>query len=126
MSRYKTKSERTIIVVGKRRSHKIQWVFMGILLFLVFFVPIYGTTLRYDVSIAFRTIFSAVGELCLTFGGVLTIFSILFSILSRRKFYLKSFIFGVVLLWIGAFLTDTQFSFFGYLFGGTNPDPGYY
>ena len=126
MSRYKTKNERTIIVVGKRGSHKLYWLFLGILLFLVVFVPIYGTTLRYDVSITLRVIFSVFGDLCLTFGGVLTALSILFSILSRRKIYLKSFIFGVVLLWIGAFLTDSQFSFFGYLFGGNKPDPGYY
>jgi len=126
MSRYNTKNERIIIVGGKRRSHKLQWIFMGILLFLVVLVPIYGTTLRYNVSITLRATFSAFGELCLTFGGVLTALSVVFSIVSRGKFYLKSFIFGIVLLWIGAFLTESQFSLFGYLFGGINPDPGYY
>jgi hypothetical protein len=31
-----------------------------------------------------------------------------------------------MLLWIGAFMTDAQFSLFGYLFGGNSPDQGYY
>jgi hypothetical protein len=39
---------------------------------------------------------------------------------------LKIFIFGIVLLWVGAFMTDTQFSLFGYLFGGNSPPKGYY
>ena len=126
MSRTKAKSDNIIIIAGKRRSHKLQWIFMAIILFVVVFVPIYGTTLRYDVGITLRMFFSSFGDICLTMGAALVILSILFSLLSRRKFYLKSFIFGIILLWVGAFLTDTQFTIFGYLFGGNNPDPGYY
>ena len=126
MSRSKSKNGTIVIVEGKRHSRKTYWVFLSIILFLVVFVPIYGTTLRYDVSIALRATFSAFGDLCLTFGVALTLLSVAFSLLSRRRFYLKSFIFGIVLLWIGAFLTDTQFSLFGYLFGGNRPSQGYF
>jgi hypothetical protein len=125
MSRYKTKNDRMIIVIGKKRSHKTKWIFLAIILFLAAFVPIYGTTLRYDASITLRLIFSSIGEVSLTLGGVLTALSAVISIFSR-KFYIKTFIFGIVLLWIGAFLTDTQFSLFGSLFGRNNPPQGYY
>ncbi len=125
MSRYKTKNDSTVIVIRKHRSHMWQWIFVGIILFLVVFMPIYGINLRYEMSLTLRTIFSAFGELCLTFGGVLTALSLVISLVFR-KIYLKSFIFGIILLWIGAFLTDSQFSFFGYLFGSNNPSQGYY
>ena len=125
MSRIKTKNNQTIIILKKKRSRTTHWILMGIILFLVVFMPIYGITLRYEVSLTLRAIFSVFGELCLTFGGALTGLSVVIS-LFFRKFYLKSFIFGIVLLWIGAFLTDSQFSLFGYLFGRNNPSQGYY
>jgi hypothetical protein len=125
MSRIKTKNNQTIIILKKKHSRTTHWIFMGIILFLVVFMPIYGITLRYEVSLTLRAIFSVFGELCLTFGGALIGLSVVISLVSR-KFYLKSFIFGIVLLWIGAFLTDSQFSLFGYLFGRNNPSQGYY
>ena len=115
-----------IIVYGKRHSRKTHWIFIAIVFFIAIFMPIYGTTLRYEVGNTLRYTFSAIGELCLSVGAVITGLSVLFSITSRKKFYLKSFIFGIVLLWIGAFMTDTQFSFFGYLFGANNPPQGYH
>jgi hypothetical protein len=118
------KNDSVIVLYEKKHSRKAHWVFIAIILFLVIFMPIYGTTLRYDVSNTLRFIFSSIGELSLTFGGALTGLSVVFSIFSR-KFYLKSFIFGIVLLWIGAFMTDTQFSLFGSIFGGNSPSKGY-
>lgn len=119
------KNDNIIILYGKKRSRKAHWVIIAIVLFLAIFMPFYGTTLRYEVSNTFRFIFSSIGELSLTFGGALTALSAIFSIASR-KFYLKSFIFGIVLLWIGAFMTDAQFSLFGYVFGGNSPPQGYH
>ncbi len=119
------KNDNLILIYQKKHSRKTHWVFIGIILFIAIFMPIYGTALRYEVSSTLRFIFGAVGELCLTFGMVLTMLSVVFSIFSK-KFYLKSFIFGIVLLWIGAFMTDTQFSLFGYLFGANSPPQGYH
>ena len=120
------KNDNIIILYGKRHSRKVHWIFIAIVLFIAIFMPIYGTTLRYEVSSILRFTFSAIGELCLSLGAVITGLSVIFSITSRKKFYLKSFIFGIVLLWIGAFMTDAQFSFFGYLFGANNPLQGYH
>jgi len=120
-----TKNDNVIILYKKKQSNKIQWIFIGIILIIAVLIPIYGTTWRYEVSITLRLLFSAVGEICLTMGIGITLMSMAFSLVSR-KFYLKAFIFGIVLLWIGAFTTDTQFSLFGYLFGGHSPTPGYH
>jgi hypothetical protein len=119
------KSDNVILLYKKKNSRKIHWIFIGVIFFIVIFMPIFGTSLRYELSHTLRFFFSAIGELSLMCGGALTGLSVLFSIVSR-KFYLKSFIFGIVLLWIGAFMTDTQFSLFGYIFGGNNPSQGYY
>jgi hypothetical protein len=119
------KKDSVIILYEKKHSRKAHWFFIAIILFLVIFMPIYGTTLRYKVSNTLRFIFSAIGELCLTFGGALAALSVVFS-LASRKFYLKSLIFGIVLLWIGAFMIDAQFSLFGYVFGGNSPQQGYH
>lgn len=119
------KNDNVTILYRKNHSRKVHWVFLGIILIIAIVIPMYGTTWRYDVSITLRMLFSAVGEICLTIGSGLTLLSVLF-FFGSRKFYLKAFIFGIVLLWIGAFMTDTQFSLFGYLFGANAPAQGYH
>jgi hypothetical protein len=125
MSRNKSKTESGVIYLGRRRSNRAHWVFIAIILFIAILVPIYGTTLRYDVSISLRILFSAIGEICLTLGTPLIIITFLFSLFSKHL-YFKTFILSIVLLWVGAFLTDTQFSMFGYLFGQHTPSQGYH
>lgn len=125
MSRYKSKSEGAVIYLGRRRPSRARWLIIGIILVIVIVVPIYGMTLRYDMSITFRFLFSSIGEICLTLAIPLIIISVALSLIQKR-IYFKTFIIGIVLLWVGAFLTDTQFSAFGYLFGQNNPEQGYY
>lgn len=119
------KNDNVILLYRKKNSKKVHWIIFGIILIIAVIIPIYGTTWRYDVSITLRMLFSGFGEICLTVGSGIILLSVLF-FFGSRKFYLKSFIFGIVLLWIGAFLTDTQFSLFGYLFGANSPPQGYH
>ena len=125
MSRSKSKNEAAIIYFGRRRPNRARWLIIGIILVIVIVVPIYGITLRYDMSITFRFLFSSIGEICLTLATPLIIISVVLSLIQKR-IYFKTFIIGIVLLWVGAFLTDTQFSAFGYLFGQNNPEQGFY
>jgi len=125
MSRYKSKNDELTFNFGRGRSNRFQWVFIAILVFVIIIVPIYGITLRYDVSIMVRFVFSTMGDICLTIGILVTFFTVIFSLFSKHIFF-KSFILGIVLIWIGAFLTDTQFNIFGYLFGHNSPPQGYY
>ena len=119
------KNNDVIILYKKKHSSKVHWIIFGIIFIIAIFIPIYGTTWRYDISITLRLLFSAIGEICLTVGFVITLLSMVFFFFSR-KLHVKSFIFGIVLLWIGAFMADDQFSFFGYLFGANTPQQGYH
>ena len=119
------KNDNVIILDRKKHSRKVHWIFFGIILIIAVFIPIYGTTWRYDISITLRLLFSTIGDISLTVGFAITLLSVVFFFFSH-KFHLKSFIFGIVLLWIGAFMADAQFSFFGYLFGANTPPQGYH
>ena len=125
MSRYKTRNEKAVFYLGRKRSNRAHWIFIAIIVFVIIIVPIYGTTLRYDVSIVLRSIFAAVGLICLFIGGTLVIVALGFAFLARN-FYFKSLILGTVLLWVGAFLYDVQVDFFGILIGQNNPSQGYH
>ena len=125
MSRYKTKNKGAIIYLGRRRSNRACWILIAIIVFVVILVPIYGTTLRYDVSITLRFFFSEIGEFCLTFAVGLLLVSAVLS-LASKKIYIKSMIIAVVLLWIGACLTGGQFNLWGTLIGPDPPNQGYH
>jgi len=125
MSRYKTSTKGAVIYLVRRRSNLARWTFIAIIVFVVILVPIYGTTLRYDVSITLRLLLSAIGELCLTLGAGLFLVSALLSLYSKR-IYVKSMIIAVVLLWIAACLTGGQFTLWGNLIGPDPPSQGYH
>ncbi|MFX0058436.1 MAG: hypothetical protein ACFE85_10900 [Candidatus Hodarchaeota archaeon] len=51
-------------------------------------------------------------------------YSVIKAVISKR-FSIGAMFFGVLLLWIGCFLTDTTFDFMGMLIGREHPPQGY-
>ncbi len=113
-----------IIRERKHNSKAFTWVFVGIFSIIAIYVPFFGINLQYQVGTFFHFIFSKVGELCMWAGGILLGFSILGTIYSK-KIYLKSIAFGILLLWIGAFLTGQAFELLGFQIG-EQPPQGYH
>ena len=119
-----TKHENVIVIYKEKRHSKIAWIFAGILLFIAVYVPFFGTDLRYQTGTVLKLIFNYIGTVCLVFGPLLIAFSVIRLLLSKR-FSLGAMFFGVLLLWIGCFLTDTTYDFMGLLIGRKNPSQGY-
>lgn len=112
------------ILRKQRKPNRIFLVFLGILGFVAVVVPFFGSNLRYMAGSLFKTIFSSVGQICLTIGGALLAIGLLKIFFGR--FSVKTMLYAALLLWIGAFLTGIPFEFFGIAFGGSRPPQGYH
>ncbi|MHA2127949.1 MAG: hypothetical protein ACW99E_21810 [Promethearchaeota archaeon] len=73
----------------------------------------------------FRKTLNFIGTTCLTFGGIITIFSIVRLFLDHR-INTKWFIMGIVLLWIGSWCTGIAINLFGIQIGRDNTSVGYH
>jgi hypothetical protein len=120
-----TKHENVIVIYKEKRKYsKIAWIFAGILLFVAIYVPFFGTDLRYQTRTVLKLTFNYLGTVCLIFGPLLIAYAVVKVILSKRL-SLGVLFFGVLLLWIGCFLTDTTYDFMGLLIGRKSPPQGY-
>ncbi|MBA7619976.1 hypothetical protein ES703_27318 [subsurface metagenome] len=121
----KNKGERIIIYSQKRRSpNKVFLAFLGILVFIAVYIPFFGSNLQYQTGTIFKFIFNTIGTLCLVLGITGFIINILKIFL--KKISIGGFTISVLLLWIGAFLTDTSFTIMSFLMGGDRPTIGYH
>jgi len=91
------------------------------------FFPFYGITLRYQVGSVFSKVFDSIGILCLLAGGLAVSFSVL-GIFTGRSINTKTFIIGIVLLWVGCWCTGVVLKLFGNTIGGSgvSENPGYH
>lgn len=115
-----TRNESDIIIIkDKKSSFKgAYWVLFAILLFVAVYVPFFGANIRYQTGAILRTIFNTIGTICLVGGGILLAFGII-SIFLKGSSGLAMLLAGVLILWIGSWLTGVPFLFD--LFGsGTN------
>lgn len=99
-------------------------VITGVLFFILIFFPFYGITLRYQVGSIFRIIFDFIGRICLFFGALLLIISIVGMFLHHISW--KMFMSGVFLLWAGCWLTGAMVNLFGIHIGDANRGSGGY
>ena len=112
------------ILRKQRKPNRTFLVFLGILGFVAVVVPFFGSNLRYMTGTFFKTIFVSVGQIFLTIGSAL--FVINFLKIFFHKFSVKSMMFSLFLLWVGAFLTGMPFELLGIAIGGTQPPQGYH
>lgn len=116
---------KNVIILEKERNHsKLAWIFAGILGFVAIYVPFFGTNLRYQTGTVLKLIFNSIGTICLTFGPLLIAYGVI-KIVFTKKLSVGSIFFGVLLLWIGCFLTDSTFDFMGMILGRKSQPIGY-
>jgi len=114
-----------IIQERKHKSKTFTWVFIGFFAFIAIYVPFFGMNLQYQVGTLFHFVCSKLGELCSYAGWIMLGFNFI-TVIANRKIYPKSLAFGILLLWIGAFLTGQAFELFGFQIGGDQPPQGYH
>jgi len=114
-----------IILIQKKGSKKTVWIFFVIILFIAVYVPFFGSNLQYMTAATLRIIFSYIGNICIMFGVFLLILGGI-NLIRGKKIPVKSFLMGILLLWIGACLTGTIFNLFGMFIGPTPPPQGYH
>ena len=121
----KNKGDRIVIYSQKRRSsNKVFLAFLGILVFIAIYVPFFGSNLQYQTGTIFKYIFNIIGNLFLILGGASLVINIL-KVFGKR-ISIGGFTISILLLWIGAFLTGTSFTIWGFLMGGERPPIGYH
>lgn len=118
-------NKESIIIYQEKGTKKSVWIIFGILVFIAIYVPIFGNNLRYQAGTLIKAVFNSLGTISIFLGGVLIFFGIL-KLLLNKRISIGTLVFGVLLLWIGAFLTDTPFELFGFLLGGSKPPSGYH
>ena len=109
----------------QKKSRTMTYVIIGIIIFIGVIFPFFAVNLRYQVGYIFSQIFDSIGMLCLTLGGIFTLFSIL-SVFVQRSLSPRYFIMGIVLLWIGCLCTGTVIEFFGFTVGNERSAGGGY
>ena len=100
-------------------------IITGIIIFLSVIFPFFAVNLRYQAGYIFSQIFDSVGMLCMTFGGLLMLFSIL-SLFFQRSLNIRYFIMGIVLLWVGSCCTGSVIELFGATIGSEHATGGYH
>jgi hypothetical protein len=71
---------------GRRRTNKLTFFVIGMVLFIVVFMPIYGTTLRYYIGTSFRLVFDYLGNIFQVLGEVFLMF-----VLGKYMIYIKNY-----------------------------------
>lgn len=101
---------------NKRRSSRIVWIIIGVLLFALVVFPYFGSNFRYLISSSLSPL-QTIGSYSLIFGIVILLGGI---IIKRSKLIMV----GVMLLVIGLFLGDPVNIIS--LFTGGSPNKGYH
>ncbi|MFX0043340.1 MAG: hypothetical protein ACFE8L_10535 [Candidatus Hodarchaeota archaeon] len=115
------------VVVGNYRSNKKStlYFFVGILVFVLFFFPFFAVTWRYKVGRGLSLIFDSIGMICLMVGALYTFIGVM-GIFARGYGWINKLITGIILLYIGCWLTGTVLEFLGVEIGGRSSSDGGY
>lgn len=114
----------TFVLYKEKGAKKSIWVIFGILAFVAIYIPFFGNNLRYQTGTILKAVFTQIGTVFIFLGCVLIFFGILKLFMNRG--ISKNLLLGVLLLWIGAFMTGTAFDLFGFAFGGSTIPQGYH
>ncbi|MBD3212364.1 MAG: hypothetical protein GF311_07135 [Candidatus Lokiarchaeota archaeon] len=113
-------SEIIVVDQGKKSTTWLFYVFAGILLFIAIYMPFFGGNLQGLFSEWFGQIFHWLGIGSLIIGIVFFISGVI-RLFGRRGSGAISLVIGVLLLWIGSWITGISIDFLSFL--GFNP-PG--
>ncbi|MFX0167326.1 MAG: hypothetical protein ACFE9V_18535 [Candidatus Hodarchaeota archaeon] len=119
------KKEKYYLLKPEKSSKWVGYTFIVIIIFVVIYFPFFAVNLRYQVGATFSKVFDTFGVACLTIGSAMTIINIL-SIFVGRRIHTRSFIIGIILLWIGCWCTGTVLDLFGFTIGNETSNPGYH
>ena len=82
------------------------WAFIGIILFIAVYMPFFGMNLRYKLGNLFDFIFNFIGTISLLAGFFYFIMGVVKFFTGGRRF-ISNIAIGLILLWIGSWLTGT-------------------
>ena len=107
------------------KKRKSRFVFPLIIIIVVVIVmPIYGTTLRYQVSVSIRLVCDYLGTIFQHCGWFLLTLTLLQALFGRIK--LKWMTYGILLLYVGAFLMGGTVTIFGMTIYEPTTTPGFH
>lgn len=109
----------------KKKSSGIYCVLVFALLFLAWFIPIYESYLRSFISRWGNYLWDMIGTFCLLFGGIMVVYGIL-GLFARWSNCTRRLFLGILLLWIGCWITGAILPILDLLPGISRPDAGYY
>ena len=110
---------------GRRRTNKLTFFVIGMVLFIVVFMPIYGTTLRYYIGTSFRLVFDYLGKIFEAIGGLVLLISF-GKLFFYRKISVSGMALGFLLLYMGAFLTGHAVVLLGMTINVPTNTPGFH
>jgi len=110
--------EKKRYIIKENKSKGIIAVFFGILIFIIFFFPFYGLSLRYYIGYGLKKLFNGIGMLSLMGGTFLLILSAI-SLLLEKKIRLGWFVVAIALFWVGSWCTGIIVEILGIPIGNT-------
>jgi hypothetical protein len=102
-----------------------KFIVIGILIFIFVYFPFFATNLRYMVGSSLSLIFDAIGSLCLVVGGLFFTIGIM-QLFTRGYNWVGNILLGVILLYIGCWLTGAVLNLMGFEFGNSDSSSGGY
>lgn len=110
---------------GRRRTSRLAFFVIGMVLFILVFMPFYGITLRYYIGTSFRLVFDYLGNIFQIVGEI-TLLIVLMLLFFYKKIWIKGMIIGLILLYIGAFLTGGTVVIMGMTLYQPTTTPGFH
>ena len=117
-------SDQVNVYFMKKRKSRFMLPLIIIIVVVAIVMPIYGTILRYQVSISIRLMCDYLGNVFQQCGWFLLILTLLQAFFGRVK--LKWMTFGIILLYVGAFLMGGTVSIFGLTIYEPISNPGFH
>lgn len=117
-------SDQAVYVLKKKKNRFMLPIFI-IIVVIVVIMPIYGTVLRYQVSISVRLVCDYLGNIFQMIGW-LYLFLTLTAALLFRKIWIRGMIYGILLLYVGAFLMGGTVTIFGLTVYEPLANPGFH
>ena len=112
------------IYVMKRKKRNVMLPIIILIVIVTIIMPIYGTTLRYQVSVSIRLVCDYLGNIFQQFGWLFLMITAIQAFFGKVK--LKWMITGILLLYVGAFLTGGTVTILGMTIYEPISNPGFH